>query len=239
MERWRLIFDGPSDGVTNMAVDEAVLRAAETGLFPPTLRFYEWSSPTVSTGYLQSVEPFKNLTIPVVRRVTGGRAVLHDIELTYSVVTGAQSRLFSEGIHGAYSAISRCIVKTLKAVGVNASLSRPSRGVKMNRKDFCFSAAGRHEIVVGGKKIVGSSQRRLKRAFLQHGSILFNVDCKMLDKVFGPSSASSVAWVGQYSEVTKEKFARLLARDIERGLDIELTEGVLADEERGFNSIAV
>lgn len=202
---WRLIADGPGIGLYNMAVDEALLRSAEDGGVP-TVRFYRWSEPTISMGYNQSLETFHNLdlNLPIVRRLTGGRAVLHQAELTYSVTSPSGEPPFGSTIEGVYKVISETIVKGLRALGVGAEVLK-GRSLSRRREESgrggggepaCFFSPSRYEVLYKGKKLVGSAQRRRKGAFLQHGSILLGVDEELTERVFGPGVADRMAALG-------------------------------------------
>ena len=179
------MLDGDLPGHENMARDSSILRSLEEGVGEPTVRLYGWSSPAISIGYLQGADPFRGLGLPVVRRVTGGRAVVHSSEVTYSVTGLIDSPLFSGGIMSAYSAISACIIAALKDAGVEADYSRGA--LEGKRSEACFYSPSRYEVLVNGRKLVGSAQRRLKRAFLQHGSILMAIDEELNHRVFGES----------------------------------------------------
>lgn len=173
-------------GAENMAVDEAMLNAAEFGgLFMPTLRLYSWSSTVVSIGYLQDASPFDACGVPLVRRITGGRAILHDREITYSIIAPTDLPVFAGGISGAYSVIARRIAEALCDIGVPAVFSSEIASKRAVKSHACFYAPSRYEIMVGGKKISGSAQRRLKHAFIQHGSILLDIDAGVYNRVFG------------------------------------------------------
>ncbi len=218
MNPWRLILDPPQSGVENMAVDEALLRTMEASFEDgveqmPTLRLYSWLEPTVSIGYMQKADPFIEPAgggeerVSFVRRITGGRAVLHDFEITYSLVCPASHPLFAGGIEEAYRAVSLAIAGALKDFGVEAGFERGSvkrgQGVSAD-KDACFLTASRYEVVAGGKKIAGSSQRRFKGALLQHGSILLKVDTPLTERVFGKGVAGDIASVSDFTELTEE-----------------------------------
>ncbi len=176
---WRLLVDEPRDGPTNMAVDEALALGCDRGWSPPTLRAYRWTIPTVSLGVNQSIEGEVNLTacrerrVPVVRRPTGGRALLHDRELTYSlaipILRGSRSVLHD------YRWISHCLLLALQRLGVAATLSRGDPP-KRETGGLCFLSSARYEIAVNGRKLIGSAQRRLSGALLQHGSLLIEIE---------------------------------------------------------------
>lgn len=176
---WRLLVDEPRDGPTNMAVDEALALGCDGGWSPPTLRIYRWALPTVSLGVNQSTEGEVNLTacrerrIPVVRRPTGGRALLHHRELTYSlaipILRGSRSVLHD------YRWISHCLLLALRRVGVVATLSRGDHP-KGEPGGLCFLSSARYEVTVNGRKLIGSAQRRFTSALLQHGSLLIELE---------------------------------------------------------------
>ncbi|MBI2399825.1 MAG: lipoate--protein ligase family protein, partial [Deltaproteobacteria bacterium] len=133
---WRLILDDDLPGHVNMARDSSILQALEAGSGVPTLRIYGWDAPTISIGYLQSPDPFPGLGLPVVRRITGGRAVVHFSEVTYSVTGLMDSPLFSGGVMAAYSVISSCIISALNDAGVEATYSRGA--ASGDRSAACF-----------------------------------------------------------------------------------------------------
>lgn len=187
MRTWRFIDSGPHPGAANMQMDERLLEQAAAGEVGPTLRFYTWSPPAVSIGRFQRIETSvhadtcKRLGIDIVRRITGGRAVLHNRELTYSIVSPADVPIFPDDVLGTYRVIAEGLLKGLSNLGLRAEmLSRSCRNAQLVKKHVrepaCFSSPSWYEIVVNGRKIIGSAQRRTSRAFLQHGSILISYD---------------------------------------------------------------
>lgn len=174
---WRVLPYQTADPSWNMAVDEAVFTCYLKGESPPTLRFYGWSPATVSIGYFQDVEREINLEalqqkgFGLVRRNTGGRAVLHDRELTYSVVSGTKEGL-PTNLTESYLYISKVFADTLKGLGVDARLNQGAG--KQSLTGACFEAPSWYEITANGKKLIGSAQFRYKCSFLQHGSILLS-----------------------------------------------------------------
>lgn len=165
-----------------MAIDEAVFREYLRGEVPPTLRFYGWRRPAVSLGHFQDAdreidrEACRRLGIAVVRRPTGGRAVLHEQELTYAVVAGGPHSPFPEEIEGTYLRISRCLAAGLREVGIVAEMEAEPRPAREPRDAACFAVPSRYELLVGGRKICGSAQMRSQGCFLQHGSLLLRFD---------------------------------------------------------------
>jgi lipoate-protein ligase A len=192
MTAWRLLVTEPVDGATNMAIDEALWRGRQTGETPPTLRFYAWDPPTVSLGYGQalddavSVEACRALGVGLVRRPTGGSAIYHDgpeRELTYSVVATNDDLGVTTDLLEAYRWIARALARGLRALGVPAEIIATPR-TRGQAPAFCFARTGRYEIELGGKKLVGSAQRRRGRCFLQHGSVLLGADEPRLHALF-------------------------------------------------------
>ncbi|MBI4719195.1 MAG: lipoate--protein ligase family protein [Planctomycetes bacterium] len=174
----RVLSDPASDGPANMARDEALLECVGRRAAPPTLRLYQWDPPTVSLGYFQPYAEFAALPPPagslaVVRRLTGGGAILHDQELTYSLVLPANHALLSTGPRRLYELMHEAVAAALSGLGVSAAPcgqsddSSPTRG-----PFFCFARRHACDLLVGEAKIAGSAQRRTRQAVLQHGSIV-------------------------------------------------------------------
>jgi lipoate-protein ligase A len=185
---WRLIIDpAPLKGSLNMAVDEHLFRsAAREGR--TYVRFYRWERPTVSLGYSQDVGKVLDLDfcrrneIDVVRRITGGKLVLHHREVTYSV-SSAEREVFSSNLTVSYRLISQALIRGLDHMGLDARLAGAAPSFYARGHMPCFSQAARDEIEVGGKKIVGSAQKRIGSHFLQHGSIPLEADEDLLRNV--------------------------------------------------------
>jgi len=234
MQTWRLIIDQDGPGDENMARDESLLRAADLRTKVPTLRLYGWRSPAISVGYIQNPSKVLPFGLPVVRRITGGRAVIHDMELTYSITAPTGREPFAEGINGAYSAISVCIINALKDIGVDAAFSRGHRSGKGAEKDACFHSPSRYEVLVNGKKLVGSSQRRLKNAFLQHGSIIFGVNRALHERIFGEGIVERMSWIGAHSGVAREAFRDILVKRFAEGFMADFKEAALDDDEENL-----
>jgi lipoyl(octanoyl) transferase len=181
-QRSRLLVSPAADGATNMAFDEALLRRARrTG--ETLYRVYAWSGPTVSLGRNQSARGVYDLAlagaraIDFVRRPTGGRAILHHREITYSV-TGPVTSFGS--LRESYRTVNRLLLEALRALGVTAAEAETSARAPAPGRTPCFVAPAAGELVVGGCKLVGSAQVREADAFLQHGSILVDDDQPVL-----------------------------------------------------------
>jgi lipoate-protein ligase A len=187
---WHFDNTGAQTGRINMELDESLAHALVEGVGLPTVRVYRWSPPAISLGWNQSYEEIDVLKaraagIDVVRRPTGGRAILHSDELTYCVVMPAEGK----NILGAYEDISRALVRALITLGVHAGIEKTQPHFPTLYREAsaaaCFSSAGRYEIKWKGKKLIGSAQRRYACAdgtevVLQHGSILAGPDHKRL-----------------------------------------------------------
>jgi lipoate-protein ligase A len=187
MVKWRIIDTDYGDGYYNMALDEALLLSVSSGQSPPILRFYRWNPPTLTLGYFQKLEKevlpdvCKSKGIQIVRRLTGGRAILHQHELTYSVIASEKQKQVSGSIIESYLKISKALSKGLSIFGVETEMAaRPS---KEKGSAACFDAPSWYEIVWQGKKLVGSAQTRKYGCLLQHGSIPFKIDIELLFEV--------------------------------------------------------
>lgn len=184
---FRLQIDPPAAGAWNMAVDEALLEAAATK-GQPTLRFYQWQEPTLSLGYFQEYEDRRlheaSAGCPTVRRSSGGGAILHDRELTYSLAVPEGHPLVADRLR-TYRVIHESLIETLSDWGIEATLytcgmadadrkhSQSGAAVPLGRQPFlCFQRRSLGDVLAGGVKIAGSAQRRRRGAVLQHGSVL-------------------------------------------------------------------
>jgi lipoate-protein ligase A len=172
VKAWRLLDDGDADGAWNMAVDEVLLASASQSI--PTLRFYTWRGPWLSLGYAQTLSPERQTAcrdagVGVVRRMTGGRAVLHGRDLTYALA--APKTLLPEGLRASYDLVAGALVAALSKLGVDAERWSPEAASQPLDAFDCFATPVGDEICAGGRKLAGSAQRRVAGAVLQHGSI--------------------------------------------------------------------
>jgi lipoate-protein ligase A len=176
-DTWRLIIDDPCDGATNMARDEAIAALHAAGTTPPTLRLYRWQPACLSLGRFQRSgeidrESCARYGIAIVRRPSGGRALLHDDELTYAIVARDDHPLLGgESILASYRQISLALRDGLKRLGVAAELTPVERERRTGGSAACFDAPASYELTVGGRKLVGSAQTRRNGVLLQHGAI--------------------------------------------------------------------
>ncbi|MBM4426988.1 MAG: lipoate--protein ligase family protein [Chloroflexi bacterium] len=177
MTIWRLIFTPPSTGAWNMAVDEAILEHIHRGESISTLRLYSWNPPCLSLGHAQSIkdvdmERLKSHGWDVVRRVTGGRAILHTDELTYSVTGSADEPVLTGGVLESYNRLAQALLHAVKSLSVPVEIKEHEDGhTQQNLNPVCFEVPSTYEITVDGKKLIGSAQARKKEGVLQHGSL--------------------------------------------------------------------
>lgn len=189
-----------------MARDEALFRSALSKSSPPTLRLYTWSRPSVSIGYRQSineacdVDECRRLGIDTVRRVSGGRAVLHHHELTYCLTASAEGSFRGLSVRGIYDWVSSAIRAALEAMAVTVDPPERSGTRRKPREPSqvlpCFAVPTGHEITAGGKKLVGSAQKWSRRGFLQHGSILLTIDSRLWRRATGLGREDQLQAVG-------------------------------------------
>ncbi|KGA95896.1 octanoyltransferase [Alkalihalobacillus alcalophilus ATCC 27647 = CGMCC 1.3604] len=262
-ETWRFINSGKCSPAYNMALDEALLEWHSKGLIPPTIRFYGWNPATLSIGYFQKVEKEINMDAVkeygygFVRRPTGGRGVLHDKELTYSVIVSEQHPEMPPTVTEAYRVISEGILEGFRTVGLDAYFAVPrtdeeKEALKNPRSAVCFDAPSWYELVVEGRKVAGSAQTRQKGVILQHGSIILDVDEDRLFDLFKYSSErlrermqrnfknKAVAINALREEnLTIEEAVDAFKLGFEKGLNIHLEEYTLSEEEEAHvNRIA-
>jgi len=261
MIKWRLIQSGHQDAYTNMAIDEAMFILTAAGDILPTLRLYGWDPPAISIGYFQEmpVTPSDNKTIQsltgqkketgvlenkhaaankknidVVRRLTGGGAILHDKELTYCLVAGLKDSVIPENIPDSYGFISEAVISGLRSLGVYAQMRGSQTGAgkkKISGKTspgtkepfFCFDRSSKYDIIYNNKKISGSAQRRKDGVLLHHGSIL-------LDKENPGTSISINSVLGR--EIGFEELAQNVIDSFEKKLSVNFMPGELTPDEK-------
>jgi len=188
VDTWRFINTGPCSAAYNMALDEAIANAVRKGDVPPTLRLYEWDVPSISIGCFQKISDIHidyciQKHIPIVRRPTGGRAVLHNHELTYSFSAKTTNGLFSEGLLDSYKKISHAFSLAFTKIGLLPQLNL-MRKTQHSKSPICFQSTSYGEITINNKKIIGSAQKRWSDGLLQQGSLPGIIDKYEMMKVF-------------------------------------------------------
>jgi lipoate-protein ligase A len=239
---WRFLDHGPAPARWNMAVDAVLRRSHAEAGGSPTLRFYQWSQPTLSLGAGQklpeplSLERLHSLGLAVVRRPTGGRAVLHDGDLTYSVVAGAREG-FPVSVTAVYRRLCRALQAGLARLGLQTSLGGPQTGTfsKFN----CFARLGSGDLTWQGKKFVGSAQAWQGGTFLQHGAILLTSQAAAWQQLQAASDRQTAAPVISLAEILGsapplDLLKDALLRGFQEELGLTLTAGDLTPWELGL-----
>ncbi|MCD4754091.1 MAG: lipoate--protein ligase family protein [Anaerolineaceae bacterium] len=195
---WRLMITPPMSGAENMALDEALLETITDDNNIPVLRLFDWSPPCLSLGYSQpysdvNYEKLKELGWDIVRRLTGGRAVLHTNELTYSVIAPLNEDRVKGSIIESYRRLSQALLAALNELSLNARAEKeyilPTQSNKL--APVCFEVPSKYEITVQGKKIIGSAQARKHGGVLQHGSLPLHGDLTRIIEVLNFFSETS------------------------------------------------
>jgi len=242
MRVWHLLVEPvPLRGSWNMAVDEILFKKAqaERSTF---LRFYRWERPTASIGYSQDVrrvadvESCRRQGVDLVRRISGGKLVLHYHEVTYAVAS-ADTEAFGATLGESYGRISRGLIRGLELLGLAPRLAETSPEAYVKGTMPCFAFPARDEVEVGGKKIIGSAQKRTGAAFLQHGSIPLESDEALLRAVARPAGGAEGAGMTSLAEavgrpVSFEEAADYLARGLAGFFAVRLEPFVLSPGDR-------
>ncbi|WP_270179246.1 lipoate--protein ligase family protein [Alkalihalobacillus sp. CinArs1] len=263
MRQWAFINSGDRSPAYNMALDEALLKWHSEGLIPPVIRFYGWDPATLSVGYFQQVDRDIDLTaverynMGFVRRPTGGRAVLHDKEVTYSVIVNEDYPNMPKTVTEAYRVISEGLRLGFVELGLDAYFAIPQSEeekaeLRSPRSGVCFDSPSYYELVVEGRKVAGSAQTRQKGVILQHGSILLDIDEDKLFDCFKFKNErirermqrgfrkKAVAINALRSEpVSTNDAIQAFYNGFEEGLGIELEPYELSDEQEAYvNNLA-
>ena len=257
---WRLLRSAWADGATNMAVDEAILRAVAVGQVPPTLRFYAWEPACLSLGRGQpladvDLQALRAADFGLVRRPTGGKAILHVDELTYSTIAPQDDARVSGGIVESYRRLSAGLVRGLERLGLTSLVADRQKspplvgGAGGGKGPVCFEVPSDYEITAGGRKLVGSAQMRTQSVVLQHGALPLYGDiariCPLLaahpDPVQVRARATTVEEaLGSFGStrdkrsVTWDEAADAMAAGFAEALNLRLEPGTLIDEERAW-----
>ena len=260
MDIWRLLITPPARGAWNMAVDESILEAMGSGKSLPTLRLYAWEPACLSLGYAQ---PLTDVDIPrlqargweMVRRPTGGRAVLHTEELTYSVITPLNEPRMAGTVLESYRRLAQALVQALNQLTGTSGIGAGGSPVQVNENSsapnaptanpVCFEVPSTYEITIGGKKLVGSAQARRKEGVLQHGSLPLAGDLTRIIQVLTfPDEASrahaaarllsraTTVETALVRKVSWDEAARAYISAFKSVLALDLQPGCLTDDEK-------
>lgn len=241
---WRLIRSAPADGARQMAVDEAVWRAVAEGSAPPTLRLYSWAPPCLSLGRHQPVAEVDRAALEeagygLVRRPTGGRAILHIDELTYSVVVPLSDPRVHGDVLTSCQRLSEGLLEALRMLGVDEAIAHGGPPSPTATGPVCFEVPGQFEITVGRRKLIGSAQMRGRGTLLQHGAIPLRGDiariCAFLTAPADPRRVRARATTLEEAlgrRVSWEEAAQAVAEGFARALNLRLELGELTAQER-------
>lgn len=214
---WRLIITPAASGAWNMALDEALVEFCARGESLPALRLYAWEPPCLSLGYAQPYTDIDETALlrygwEIVRRPTGGRAILHCDELTYSVAGPQTEPRLTGGVLDSYRVLSAGLLLALQHLGLPAqALEKPASGPVNPQNPVCFESPSNYEITVAGKKLIGSAQSRRREGVLQHGSLPLYGDL------------SRITWALKFSGEAEQQAAA--ARLLDRATTIESIMG--------------
>ncbi len=247
--RWRLLLCGPQSGARNMAVDEALLQGVQQGTSVPTLRLYSWSPGCYSVGRFQKASDLNERARAVpgdswVRRPTGGRALYHGPELTYSVTAGLSDDRVSGTVLQSYRKVAEALLAGLMELGVSAQLAPRGDAARARSSPSCFDSPSDSEVLWQGRKLIGSAQQRGAEALLQHGSLLLesptaelfdglafaSVEERERARAEGESRLATLTQALGYAP-DLDRVAHAVARGFERCWRLEFDHGRLSDHE--------
>lgn len=235
---WRLIDSGEGDAFYNMALDEAIAFTVINRTAPPTLRFYAWKSPSISLGYFQRVSDIdlafcQENNLPVVRRPTGGRAILHGDELTYSF-SSTNSGSFSCNLKESYSLIGNAFLRAFRMLGLDVDImEKRQRGSVLTRSPLCFKSTSLGEISLEGVKLIGSAQRRWVGGFLQQGCIPYSVDEERMRRVFKvhPEYPLEIKGLRSFLDINNVDIKEAISKAFEEMFNVRFVPSRPSDEE--------
>jgi len=252
---WRLLITPPLDGATNMAIDEAILYTLAEGNGLPTLRFFQWEPPCLSLGYNQHWQEVDeaacwSLGYSWTRRPTGGKAILHTDEVTYSLIMPQDDPRIQGGIVESYRILSLGLLRGLERLDVQANQATKEDGVANSRAGkggpVCFDTPSRYEITWQGKKLIGSAQLRRKKIVLQHGTLplygnlnrilevlSFSDEERAMQAELLPQRATTLAQV-LGKELAYEEVTTALIEGFAKQLNLTLTEMPLTEAEQAL-----
>jgi lipoate-protein ligase A len=219
-----------------MAVDEALLLSHAAHQTPPTVRFYDWQPTCVSLGRFQKFDEARALAIrergfDLVRRPTGGRAVLHQHEITYCIVVNADLLPVNcRSVIGSYRWLSQGFAAGLSDLGIDAALAKASPNPSRNIAN-CFSSAAQCDFLVEDRKLIGAAQCRKNGAILQHGSLLLDIDNAAWVGVLGGSMNHTASLRALGITGSRTAVIEALCRGLERSLQVSLEQSVLGEAE--------
>jgi len=249
MDNWRLLISPPARGAWNMAVDEVLLYATVRGDSLPTIRLYSWEPACLSLGYAQKVKDvdldlLAKYGWELVRRVTGGRAILHTDEITYSVLAPLTEPRVAGTVLESYQRIAEALIMAVRALDIPVEMVTEVDTTRSAKGPVCFEVPSAYELTVDGKKLIGSAQSRRKDGFLQHGAFPLYGDLRRIthalaydDETLRAESGEKVLTRATNAEMVLGKkldwdsVAKVMVKAFEEKLDISLVPSKLSEEE--------
>jgi lipoate-protein ligase A len=250
-ESWRLILSPPMCGAENMALDEAILETVCAGESPPTLRLYAWAPPCLSLGYAQPIadvdlDRLESFGWDLVRRPTGGRAILHADELTYAIIAKDDNPHLTGGVLRSYRHLSKGLVKALTLLGLDVEIQPEIPLDETDRTNpVCFQIPSAFEITAQMKKLIGSAQVRRRGCVLQHGSLPLAGDIATICEVLRFEDDETRASVSERvrarattietlinTQVTWERASQAFIQGFSSALALDLQQGEVTVRER-------
>jgi len=249
MTTWRLLITPPAHGAWNMAVDESILEHIGRGASLPTLRLYAWDPACLSLGHAQ---PFSDVDVnrlkqhgwEVVRRATGGRAILHTDELTYSVIAPSNEPRVEGSVLESYNRLAQALLLAVKNLEIPVEMKEGKASESATPNPVCFEVPSTYEITVNGKKLIGSAQARKKEGVLQHGSLPLTGDLTRICQALVFENESARAEASQRLlerattvesalgvEISWEKAKRAFVHAFEAQLGLSFESGELSESE--------
>jgi lipoyl(octanoyl) transferase len=240
-KEWRLIESGPCGAAYNMALDESIACFVRKGS-PPCLRIYGWKWKSLSLGCFQRTADIDTgycaeKGISIVRRPSGGRAVLHCDELTYSLSAAGDCEPFSKGLLESYRKISEAFALAFRAIGINIETKkRREKGSVLAGSPLCFQSSSYAEILVSGRKVMGSAQKRWADGLLQQGSIPYSLSVDEMRRIVraGKNAGADSGMAGLREFVpglNEPEFKSILARSFEQTFGIRFIRCLPEQEE--------
>ena len=236
-KEWRLIFDKKSAGYYNMAADEALVNSYRKNRVP-VFRVYGWSRPFVTLGYRQSCDGVlrEHSGVDFTRRITGGSAILHNDEITYSLVCSKKDLDLQGSVKESYKKLSSFLIKFYFSMGLNADFAGELPGCNVSMcEDICFLTNEYYDIVINNKKIGGNAQKRLGDIIFQHGSIPLTLDNKVFDSVFLTDASLPLRPLSLFELVDKKSYvaiAKRLCLDFQNTFNINFKSSKFSVDEK-------
>ena len=236
-KQWRLILDDKKNGFLNMAIDEAIFDNYLKYKIP-TFRVYGWEEPFLTLGYGQNPDKvlIKDQSVPFVKRITGGAAILHDKEITYSIICSSEDLNLPVKVKDSYKSLCSFIIKFYSRLDLEAKFAQDIDSSYLSRyENFCFSSFEPFDLTVNGKKIGGNAQKRKRNIIFQHGSIPQKIDFQLISRsVKGVKGIENkIGWLDGLLEVNTDYWVlrKILAESFRKVFCVGFSEENLFKEE--------